>query len=107
VPALVTAAALVMPATVVGVWLWTPAGREMRPVVVAYIVVISAMVAGAVGAVAAGAPGVIAVAAPLFYVSDLFVARNRFVAPGFVNRLAGLPLYYAAQILFAASTGLV
>lgn len=42
--------------------------------------------------------------APLaFFVSDLAVARDRFVEPGFVNRFVGLPLYYGAQIVFAAS----
>ena len=40
-------------------------------------------------------------AALLFYASDFFVARDRFVRPGFVNRLIGLPLYYAAQAWFA------
>jgi hypothetical protein len=29
------------------------------------------------------------------------VARDRFVAPGFVNRAWGLPLYFGAQLLFA------
>ena len=29
------------------------------------------------------------------------MARDRFVAPGFDNRLWGLPLYYGAQIWFA------
>jgi hypothetical protein len=35
--------------------------------------------------------------------SDLSVARDRFVAPGFVNRAWGLPTYFAAQLLLAAS----
>ena len=39
--------------------------------------------------------------------ADLFVARERFVSPAFGNRAIGLPLYYAAQILFAVSTGMV
>jgi hypothetical protein len=33
------------------------------------------------------------------------VARDRFVAPDFVNRLLDLPLYYAEQILIAWSAG--
>jgi len=37
----------------------------------------------------------------LFYVSDLSVARDRFVARAFVNRARGLPAYYAAQVLMA------
>jgi hypothetical protein len=39
--------------------------------------------------------------AVLFFVSDLFVARNRFVAPGLANRLLGLPAYYGGQVLIA------
>ncbi len=42
-------------------------------------------------------------AAVMFYFSDLAVARDRFVEPGPVNRLWGLPLYYAAQFVFAAT----
>jgi hypothetical protein len=40
-----------------------------------------------------------------FYLSDLFVARQRFVAPAFANRLYGLPLYYLGQFLLAFSVG--
>ena len=42
-------------------------------------------------------------AAVAFFCSDLSVARDRFVAPGFANRAWGLPLYYAAQLAFAWS----
>jgi uncharacterized membrane protein YhhN len=41
--------------------------------------------------------------AALFYLSDLAVARQRFVAPGFENKLIGLPLYYAGQLLLASA----
>ena len=41
----------------------------------------------------------------LFYASDIFVARDRFVKPGFDNRLFGLPPYFAAQFMFAFSLG--
>lgn len=39
-----------------------------------------------------------------FAISDIFVARNRFINKQIINRLIGLPLYYAAQIwiIFAA-----
>jgi len=37
----------------------------------------------------------------LFAISDIFVARNRFIKAGFINRLIGLPLYYVAQIMIA------
>jgi hypothetical protein len=39
----------------------------------------------------------------MFTASDIAIVRNRFVAPGFVNRLWGLPLYYAAQLIIAWS----
>jgi len=35
----------------------------------------------------------------LFFASDLAVARERFVARAFSNRVWGLPCYYAAQLL--------
>jgi hypothetical protein len=50
--------------------------------------------------------GVILAAAVAFYLSDLAVARDRFVAPGFRNRLWGLPLYYGAQLLFVWTVSL-
>jgi len=43
----------------------------------------------------------LALGASLFFVSDLAVARDRFVARAFVNRLWGLPAYYIAQLLVA------
>jgi uncharacterized membrane protein YhhN len=49
----------------------------------------------------------ILVGAVMFYVSDIFVAHQRFVMQSFTNRLIGLPLYYAAQFLLAFSVGLV
>ena len=82
-------------------WLWPHVPGALRGAVVAYALVISAMVAFAFGTHAADADLRIPVAAVGFYVSDLAVARNRFVAPDWVNRLWGLPLYYGAQFLFA------
>jgi hypothetical protein len=40
-----------------------------------------------------------------FYVSDLFVARDRFVKKGAINRILGLPLYFGGQFLLAFSIG--
>jgi uncharacterized membrane protein YhhN len=76
---------------------------KMRAPVIAYALAISAMVAAAAGTVAAEGGRLIAVAAIAFYLSDLSVARDRFVAPGVVNRVWGVPLYYGAQVLFALS----
>jgi uncharacterized membrane protein YhhN len=68
-----------------------------------YIAVITVMVAFATGALAAGEPPIGALGAFGFFLSDLSVVRDRFVRPGFVNKLWGYPVYYAAQLLLAAS----
>ena len=39
-------------------------------------------------------------AAVVFFLSDLCVARDRFVSPGWENRAVGLPLYFGAQLLY-------
>lgn len=89
-------------------WLWPHAGA-MRGAVIAYVIVITAMVVAALAAapMLPQATGrVVLVGTVLFYASDLLVARHRFVAPGLVNRAVGLPLYYAGQLLIAWSVGL-
>jgi len=84
-------------------WLWPHLGRRRVPVGV-YVLAITVMVWGALAATTGGALGpMIAVGAVLFYLSDLTVARDRFVHPDFLNRAIGLPMYYAAQILIALS----
>ena len=88
-------------ALAVGRWLLPHVDRKMKPPVVAYIVVISAMVGLAIGSFAAHPNPLLLAAAIAFFCSDLAVARDRFVAPGFANRLWGLPVYYGAQLLFA------
>lgn len=80
--------------------LWGRAGR-LAPAVAAYVAVITVMVALAAGVAAHRGTGWL-VAAVLFFVSDLFVARQRFVVRTPTNRLFGLPLYYAAQLAFVA-----
>ena len=68
-----------------------------------YIAAIASMLALAGSATAlAGRPEFL-VGAGLFAVSDLFVARDRFVAPGFLNAAIGLPLYFAGQLVLATS----
>jgi uncharacterized membrane protein YhhN len=84
-------------------WLWPHLGRRRGPVG-AYIAVITVMVWGAAAVARTGAlPWTVALGALLFYLSDLTVARQRFVHPAFANRAVGLPLYYAGQVLIALS----
>lgn len=84
-------------------WLRPHLEPALRAPVLAYVVVISLMVAAAFGTVAHDPDWRIAAGASFFYVSDVAVARNRFVAPEFTNRAWGLPLYYAGQMLLALS----
>ena len=95
------ATVMLVPAAVVGRWLLPRVEGKLKRPVLAYMTVISAMVALAVGSVVQLGGVALLVAAVAFYLSDLSVARDRFVAPGFINRAWGLPLYYGAQILFA------
>ncbi len=89
----VAACALAMSVGPVWRWLAPHTGRMRRPVA-AYVLALATMVALAWGT----GRWVLGVAATAFLVSDLLVARNRFVAPGWGNRAVGLPLYYVAQL---------
>lgn len=83
-------------------WLWPHCSRLRAPVVL-YVLVISLMTMWAISAFDAGRlslPG--ALGAVLFFLSDLFVARHRFVRRQLINRFLGLPLYYASQLLIAS-----
>ena len=72
--------------------------------VIAYVAVIVTMVIAATAATRAQlAPTTFAVGAALFFASDIAVARDKFVASTFANKLWGLPAYYAAQLLIAWS----
>ena len=98
--------ALVPVAVIIARWVLPKADPGMRAPVLAYMVVISTMVFLAAGVVGAQGPVIIVAGAVLFYISDVFVAREAFVAPGFANTLLGLPLYYGGQVLLAWSVGL-
>ncbi|MGD1146899.1 MAG: lysoplasmalogenase [Thermoanaerobaculaceae bacterium] len=93
------AAVVVVPGVAAAVWLWPHLGR-LRVAVLAYIAVITLMTWGAI-AVAGRAGWMTCAAGILFYVSDLTVARDRFVVRRFASRAWGLPAYYLAQVLFA------
>jgi uncharacterized membrane protein YhhN len=101
-PALIAAAVMTAVMAVIARWVF-PHAPDMRVPIGIYMVVIAAMCVVAIGAGAAGAPWMIPVGALMFTASDIAVVRDRFVAPGFVNRLWGLPLYYAAQLIIAWS----
>jgi uncharacterized membrane protein YhhN len=100
---LFAALVLVLPALLALRWLAPHVPQPMRLPVRAYVCVISLMLACAVGTAAAAGSALVPLGAAAFYLSDLAVARERFVSNTIVNKLWGLPLYYGAQLLLAAT----
>lgn len=96
-----------------GVFVWLrPHLAEMKGPVLAYIVVITVMLSAAWSilvdtALPVAGRSMVFAGALLFYLSDVTVARDRFVKTEFANRLVGLPLYYAGQFLLAFSVARV
>ncbi|MGD8880533.1 MAG: lysoplasmalogenase [Desulfobacterales bacterium] len=96
-----------------GVFLWLrPHLGAMKIAVIFYILVITAMIVGACSVLSAGelilsGRMLVFTGALSFYVSDVFVARQRFLTTEFFNRLIGLPLYYSGQFMLAFSVGLL
>ena len=93
------------------IWLRPHLGEMLVPVS-AYIFVISLMLVGAwtvLGDAGLDLTGrlLVFIGAASFYLSDLFVARERFLKSEFSNRLIGLPLYYLGQFLLAFSVGFI
>jgi uncharacterized membrane protein YhhN len=92
-------------------WLRSHLGSMHLPVLF-YIIVITVMVVGAWSVIgdnllALTGRVIVFVGAVSFYFSDVFVARDRFLRPEFLNLLIGLPLYYLGQFLLAFSIGLL
>ena len=109
-----TAAGFVVTTTVgIIVWRWLRSNLgTMKIPVLVYILVISMMVCGAwsvmgTAGLALKARRLVMAGATCFYLSDICVARQRFVKTGFLNRLVGLPLYYAGQFMIAFSVGTI
>ncbi len=110
-PALIVAVLCMVISGSVFAWLKPRLGAMLVPVVT-YISVITIMVIGAASLMGneqlSFAGRTLAFSgAILFYVSDIFVARHRFIKNEYVNRLAGLPLYYAGQFMIAYTTALL
>jgi uncharacterized membrane protein YhhN len=95
------------------VFLWLrPHLKSMLIPVLFYILIITVMVSGAWGVFWKSSFPIsgrvfILLGSLCFYVSDVFVARNKFIKEEYRNRLLGLPLYYTGQFLLAFSVGLL
>jgi len=92
-------------------WLRPHLGPMNMPVLV-YTMVISIMLSGAWAVFGSAGQSLTArllvlLGALSFYLSDIFVARDRFINKEMLNRTIGLPLYYAGQFLLAFSVGFV
>src|SRR4030043_1396469 len=92
-------------------WL-RPHLKSMLIPVLIYILVITIMAIGALAvfwksSFQVSGRVLILAGALCFYVSDLFVARHRFIKEEYRNRLFGLPLYYTGQFMLAFSIGLL
>jgi uncharacterized membrane protein YhhN len=101
-----SAAALVImsvPAVLLAMWLWPGIPAALKFPVIAYMVVISLMVALSIATWGRPAGTLIIVGAVMFYFSDIFVARGRFAERDIWNGLIGLPLYFGGQLFLAAS----
>jgi uncharacterized membrane protein YhhN len=95
------------------IFLWLrPHLKSMLIPVLLYILVITVMASGAWAVFLRtpfhvfGRTSILA-GSLFFYVSDIFVARDKFIKEEYRNRLFGLPLYYAGQFLLAFSIGLL
>ena len=105
------ALAAVVSAVVVTLYLWPHLGSMKVPVML-YVLAITAMAVGAIAVLVSGQrvmltddqARMLTAGAIAFFASDIAVARERFVAEGFVNRSWGLPAYYGGQLLLAWST---
>jgi uncharacterized membrane protein YhhN len=87
--------------------LWPRLGRMRVPVIAYVVAIITMMMAAIAAARGAALPEVnrtlLVTGAALFFVSDLAVARDKFVGASFINRAWGLPAYYGGQLLIAWS----
>jgi len=85
-------------------WIFPFIPKEEQIFAISYTLVITVMVVLA-GGTRFGASGtLIFIAAVLFYISDIFVARWKFVNPSSINAFFCYPLYYTSCVLFALST---
>jgi uncharacterized membrane protein YhhN len=102
---------IVLISALVFFWL-RPHLKSMLIPVLLYIMVITLMAVGAwvvfeKSTFKISGRTLILVGALCFYVSDIFVARHRFIKEEYRNRLLGLPLYYVGQFMLAFSVSFI
>lgn len=90
---------------VIAVWLVPQVPPETRPLVIGYCVAITVMAVLACGLNSWDRRRLILLGAVCFYVSDIFVARWKFVNASHWNAFGCYPLYYGACLLLALGSG--
>ena len=84
-------------------WIFPFIPKEEQIFAISYTLIITAMVVLAGGTRFRTNGILIFIAAVLFYISDIFVARWKFVNPSSINAFFCYPLYYTSCVLFALS----
>jgi uncharacterized membrane protein YhhN len=87
-------------------WLMPHTPAPFKGPVRVYVMVILAMCVAAAGHAAGTGRWIVLLGAVLFAVSDIAVARERFVRSSPVNHLWGWPTYFGAQLLLAWSVAM-
>jgi uncharacterized membrane protein YhhN len=95
-PVLVTAMAVIF-------WLFPHVPSSEYAPVSLYILAITLMLLFAFAAAQAPGGAIALIGAVVFFISDVFVARWRYVSSSDINALFCYPLYYSACVLFALS----
>lgn len=93
-------------ATTFFLWLKPHLAKDMIALTLVYTAIISLMVIASIARFNYFLKYAAPLGAILFAISDMFVARDRFVKPSPKNALAITPLYFGAQALFAFSVWL-
>ncbi len=97
----IAAGIVAVPALLILRWLTPHLRGPMRMAVPIYVLAIACMVALSMGAGIPARHWLIPAGTICFFLSDIAVARNRFVKQEWMNRLWGLPLYYGATVMLA------
>jgi len=99
-------AAILLPGWALLRWILPALRPKLKTPVLAYIITIGLMLSLALSLSWIREEPIYAIAAFVFCLSDMAVARERFMVQSFWNRAVGLPLYYGSQFLFAHSAAL-
>ncbi|HAW78721.1 MAG TPA: hypothetical protein DCX27_02775 [Balneola sp.] len=84
-------------------WLIPGLHSEFKAMVIVYMIIIGIMCSLSGYAWEGSYRDGVLIGAFVFAISDLYVAREKFIKSEFKNKIIGLPLYYLAQIFLALS----